>query len=130
MKVIHHVAIGKTQHSLKIEAKSVDGVIIINPESLLAEQRSLGVKLVSEAPQYDQELANYLLNVCGLKGKDVANLMWTQPSTISKLRKGDEVNKSTWKLFLIIMAQTLDKKGPSRRATDGIIDMPLQKDVA
>ena len=130
MKIEHHIIIGDKQFTLQIEAQKEGEQVIVNPKSLVDEQRALGLRLVSVGPKYTKELANFLLNICGLKGKDVASLMWTQASTVSKLRKGEDVNKATWKLFLIIMAQTLDKQAQSKRSTDSIIDMPLRDNVA
>ena len=130
MKIDHHIIIGETQFTLKIAARMDGERVIIDPNSLINEQRLLGLRLVSEGPKYTQELANFLLNVSGLKGKDIASLMWTQASTVSKLRKGEEVNKATWKLFLIIMAQNLDKQAQKNSFTDNIINMPLRGNVA
>ena len=62
------------------------------------------------ADEYDQALANFSLNVVGIKGSSVANYLSVTPSHISQLRKGKSCSPQFWKLFRIIMITLLSKK--------------------
>lgn len=109
MKIDHNIIIGNQVYPVKVKAKKNDGKLAIDVDDLSRKQKKIASELLVETREYNQALANYVLNVVGIKGSVIAECMEVSPPKISQIRKGD-CSSQLWKFFRLIMISLLAEK--------------------
>lgn len=109
-RIPHQVMIGNKAHRIEVSGNTVNGETILELESLLAEQKHLAIQLLGKTVHFDRDLFNFAINVSGLRGRQVADLLETTPSNISQLRRQEQkdCSQSLWKLFRLVFMSILE----------------------
>ena len=105
------ILIGTISYNIKVSGKKIDGKVHYETEALIDGQKELAIELLQETTSdFNIDIFNFVINVAGIKGSELASLMGSTPSSISQARRGKTpLSKTAWKLFTLVMMSYLSK---------------------
>ena len=104
-KVKHEIKIGDESITVEVIGDEKDGTTRLDADDLVRAQRELGLTIILRHKDPKDLMPahfNFLVNVSGLRGKDLARYLKVEPGNISQWRREKGISAVAWQAFRML----------------------------
>ena len=104
-KVKHEIKIGDEAVTVEVIGNEKDGATQLDADDLVRAQREVGLAMILRHKDTKDLMPahfNFLVNVSGLRGKDLAQYLKVEPGNISQWRREKGISAVAWQAFRML----------------------------